>query len=217
MIHPYSLIVVAFACLFVGTFAIHIFEALQADNLSQNIHNLVDLAKNVPLEDINDAPILHHALNLYFGSQKLEERKALASAVQVLVGRGVDVNQKYGRDPDVLFKSLVLREMGLAQQIAEAGYVLHVYTCPYYLIYLSLLWCRSRSILADPLTMNHLYALPCDPIPLSKLLLHAEVIVEQQRQAALDRGLSYTAEDVVRLLAGATVAPSCCCCLWDGR
>lgn len=50
--------------------------------------------------------------------------------------------------------------------------------------------------------LNQLYSLPCDPIPLSKLLLHAESIVSRQREIAMQRGLSYGASDVVALLAG---------------
>jgi hypothetical protein len=43
--------------------------------------------------------------------------------LQILIDRGVDVNTKSGNDPDLIFKALVLREMGLAKQIADSGYV----------------------------------------------------------------------------------------------
>jgi hypothetical protein len=60
-----------------------------------------------------------------------------------------------------------------------------------------------RAILTNPMILNQLYALPCDPIPLSKLLLHAESIVDTQQQVAKQRGLPYGSDEVLALLAGA--------------
>ena len=116
----FAIFIAVIGCLKVSLSA-DIFEALQPAALKENLPFLVDMARSTPLSELSNMPIIHHAFNLYFGSNSLDERKVLVAMLKVLIDRGVDVNAKSGQDPDIIFKAIVLREMGLAKKIASAG------------------------------------------------------------------------------------------------
>jgi len=150
------------------------------------IHAMTHI-QDMSQEEINepvfgDRPILHHILNLYFQSRNVRDRKTLVEIGHMLIDSGADVNAQFNNDPHVLFKAVLLREMGLAKSVAEAG-----------------------SVLNSPLALQQLYSVPCDPIPLSKLLLHAGSIIEKMKESARKDGKEFTTGDVLSLLAGASL------------
>lgn len=57
----------------------------------------------------------------------------------------------------------------------------------------------------NSLSLTQLYSVPCDPIPLSKLLLHAHSIVKTKKKEAEDAGASFGLNDVKELLASASL------------
>lgn len=155
---------------------------LQESFLTSNFDALrsLSLAKEVPLEELNlplfdVLPLTHHVFNLYINTPNLSERRLLIEILRVLVVRGADVNAPYRHDPDLIFKAVMLREMDLAIDIANAG-----------------------AMLNSPLIFQQLYSLPCDPIPLSKLLLHGQTILS-------DRESVPQIDELIQFYAGASL------------
>jgi len=127
-----------------------------------------------------DVPALHYMLYVYFRSgNDLAARRALVSLLtQCIEKHGADVSESYNQDPSILFKALLLREMSLAKVIAE----------------------QSGAALATRAIFSHLYAVPCEVVPLSKLLLHAATIISKKGLEQLG-GL----DGLKRLIAGASL------------
>lgn len=111
-------------------------------------------------------PIMHHILNLYFLRKNIKDRDGLVYLMHKLISLGINVNKKFQNDPDIMFKALFIREMSLSKEIASAGMI-------------------SKEVA----TLTQLYTVPCDPVPLSKLLLHAQSVMEKQRRE-LNRSLN---------------------------
>jgi hypothetical protein len=147
-----------------------------SDTLSL-VHYLQDDEVDAPI--INGAPLIHHAFNMYYGSRDAGHRKYILRVIDALITRGSDVNVQYRNEPDVIYKAILLREMSLAKQIASAG-----------------------SVLNSPMILSQLYSVPCDPIPLSKLLLHAASLVETQIKISNQSGKPYGKDQIKQLLAG---------------
>jgi hypothetical protein len=135
-------------------------------------HDIPEDELDVPILD--GRPLTHHVFDLYLRSEDVSERKKLVEILKVLVLRGSDVNAHYNDQPDIIFKAIMLREMGLAKDIAEAG-----------------------AMLNSPLIFQQLYSLPCDPIPLSKMLLHGQTILAKRQSADL--------EALVKFFSGASL------------
>lgn len=99
-------------------------------------------------------PILHHMLNLYFLSKNHQHKNDLVDLMIYFIQRGVDVDAPFQNDPEILFKSLMIREIAVAVEVAR------------------------RASFKSPATFQQLFAIPCDPIPFSKMLLHATTIIQ---------------------------------------
>jgi hypothetical protein len=143
----------------------------------------LSLAREVSEEEVNipildERPLMHHVFNLYFRSQDNSERRILVEILKVLVARGADVNAPYGDDPDLMFKAVLLREMDLAKDIANAG-----------------------ALLNSPLILQQLYSLPCEPIPLSKMLLHGQSLLANRGPTA-----DLQLDGLVKFYSGASLA-----------
>ena len=155
-------------------------ETLDLPSALQLVDSLETHEVNIPI--YGDRPLLHHSLNLYFMSQSTSERATLVELMFALISKRVDINAPYSSDPDVVFKAVVIRELGLAHAMVGGGGL------------------TNKSI-----SLTQLYSVPCDPIPLSKLLLHAQTVVSKQKNQADQIGVSYTLENVKSLLAGASL------------
>lgn len=144
----------------------------------------LSLAREVPEAEVNipildQRPLLHHVFNLYHESRDSAQRKALVEILKALIARGADVNAPYGEDPDLIFKAVLLREMDLAKDIASAG-----------------------ALLNSPLILQQLYSLPCEPIPLSKMLLHGQSLLAKRHSTAADLQL----DGLVKFYSSASLA-----------
>lgn len=124
-------------------------------------------------------PTLHWLLNLYFRSQEQSARRGLVQVLQRCVeSHSADVMESFNNDPSVLVKALLLREMSLAKTIAR----------------------RAQGGLNAKAVFAHLYALPCEAVPLSKLLLHGSTIISKMGLDAVG-GI----EGFLKLVAGASL------------
>jgi hypothetical protein len=146
-------------------------------------HSLA-LAREVSLEEVNvpildERPLMHHVFNLYFRSQDGSERKIFVEILKALVARGADVNAPYADDPDLIFKAVLLREIDLAKNIASAG-----------------------ALLNTPLILQQLYSLPCEPIPLSKMLLHGQSLLAKRNSTSANIQL----DELIKFYSGASLA-----------
>ena len=157
-------------------------------NFSHTRQLLLSLSQeelNVPLfaeDGRGGRPLLHHFMNLYFIRQSAEERKELVEMMLIMIQKKIDINSPYLNDPDVLFKSIVIRELALSRALVRGG-----------------------GMTNNSLSLTQLYSVPCDPIPLSKLLLHAHSIVKTKKKEAEDAGASFGLNDVKELLASASL------------
>lgn len=155
-------------------------ETLDVATALTLIHSLDQHEVDIPI--YGERPLLHHALNLYFMSQIPKDRSTLVDVMHALIDKHIDINAPYNSDPDVVFKTIVIRELGLAYALAGGG-----------------------GLTNNSISLTQLYSVPCDPIPLSKLLLHAHSVV-QTRQAQTElHGPPFTVEQVKVLLAGASL------------
>jgi hypothetical protein len=103
---------------------------------------------------INGMNMLHHTFDLYMLSRESQQRKQLIEIASLMIGKGVDVTAVHPGHPDLLSKSIIIRNMQLAKKLAEHG-------AP----------AETNSAL-----LRLMYAVPCDIVPLAKLLLHADTI-----------------------------------------
>lgn len=124
-------------------------------------------------------PTLHWLLNLYFRSREPGARRGLVQILQKCVdSHSADVTERFNNDPSVLVKAMLLREMNLAKSIAG----------------------RAQGGLNTNAVFAHLYALPCEVVPLSKLLLHGSTIISKMGLDAVG-GI----EGFLKLVAGASL------------
>ena len=134
-------------------------ESLDVAAAARLIDTMEKYEVDIPI--YGDRPLLHHALNLYFISPDPQDRAALVALMRDLIEKHIDINAPYNSDPDVVFKAVVIRELGLAHAMAGGG-----------------------GLTNHSVSLTQLYSVPCDPVPLSKLLLSAHSVVQKHRAQA---------------------------------
>ena len=105
---------------------------------------------------INGRNLLHHTIDIYMQNTNHTEREMLVTIMMVMVEKGARVAIDKEEEPDILVKSLAIREMYMATQFAQYG--------------------LPRQVKSGLLRL--LYSVPCDAVPLAKLLLHAHSIIK---------------------------------------
>lgn len=170
---------------------------LQSNSFNYNkINSLLQLLSINDLNQLisNKIPLLHYLFNLYLNNRNYNERKEIIKLINIIILKGYDVNIQYDNDPDIIYKAIMIREMKLAENIANSG-----------------------SILNSPLIFQQLYSLPCDPIPLSKMLLHAQSLLQKRKKKdfSIDSSLSSPSpsplsyqeeqDSIIQFLSGATL------------
>ena len=103
-----------------------------------------------------DRNIIHHTLDLYRLSQNNAERAYLVEILGIIVDKGATIREKDDEEPDAVTKSVFIREMVLANKLVHAG---------------------QQPLSLSSSLLRLLYMIPCDAVPLAKLLLHAHTIV----------------------------------------
>ena len=110
---------------------------------------------------VENEPLLHYLFSLL---PRLEHhgpsRAALGRLLQRLVAHGANANALHPNpnDPSLLYKAIFTREMGLAKFLVEAG---------------------AKGQSRDPdSALAKLVNIPCDVVPFSKLLLHADTALK---------------------------------------
>jgi hypothetical protein len=156
------------------------FQSYNPTNAIEQLHKLQDKS----LLDISlsgNIPILHHLLNLYFQASSLKTnqpassvRASLVEIMLLCIDYGVDVDQSYRNDPSALSKAIILRELEVAKRISSSSVIKQQAQS------LELTATESTNPAKNSATvMMQLYAIPCEAVPLAKLLLHADTIIRQ--------------------------------------
>lgn len=130
--------------------------------LTQVDKNLKVLAKN-ELYPQTYQPVLHHWFNLLMLGGDAKTKQLIVETAKLAIEHGLDVSIQYKEDPPIYTKSLITKEIGLAQYIIAHG---------------------QRQIITDVIArsskfakfLKTLYAIPSEMIPVIKLLLHIEKI-----------------------------------------
>lgn len=137
-----------------------------------------------------DMPPLHFLLNMYFKNRDSEMRKALVLLMLKCIDAGSDVKEQFGKDPSVIFKALVMREMNLAKALAAAA-AANTTSAD-----------REDPLLVTRSLLTQLYSVPCELVPLAKLLLHANTIVSRNAKGLVGFG---GVDGIKRLISSANL------------
>jgi S-ribosylhomocysteine lyase LuxS involved in autoinducer biosynthesis len=105
--------------------------------------------------EFNGMHLLHYMLDLFMRSRNVQQRKEIIDLTVLMIEKGGDVLAVQRNQPDLVLKSIIIRQMKLAKRLAERG---------------------APPELSSAL-LQMIYSVPCDTVPLAKLLLHADTIV----------------------------------------
>ena len=153
---------------------------LQKFNENQQIVGLVN----------GTTPVLHHLLNIFAAFNHPGVRRGLLEIVFKCIDLGVDVNAPFNNDPPLMFKALTFRELHLTKVlIMKTDFEALLNAKSSWLTYF----------------LNNLFTIPGEPVPLTKLLLHADTIVRSKPDGINAFG---GIDGIKRLLAGATLGGS---------
>lgn len=112
------------------------------------------------------APLLHHMLNLYRLSSSASVKSQLIDIMLQGLERGFDAQTPYKSDPPLIYKSIMLKELNLTKSLIDSS--------PQSVVFMV---SHQQQWLAQFLA--NLYSIPSEPVPLAKLLLHADTIASQ--------------------------------------
>lgn len=132
-------------------------------------------------------PVLHQLLNLFAAFNHPGVKRGLLEIVFKCIDMGADVNAPYKDEPPLMFKALTFRELHLTK-------VLIMKTDLEALLNAKSSWLTFF--------LNNLFTIPGEPVPLTKLLLHADTIIRSKPDGFNAFG---GIEGIKRLLAGATL------------
>lgn len=152
------------------------------------------------------APVfLHHILNLYRLTPSSKMQTELVEfAIECISANFANANEMSGLEPPLFVKALMIKELKLASTVvAASGAAIEEYLSA--VAYLdpdsddAVVAATQARIDWLLRFFNILYGLPSEPVPLSKLLLHADTVIHR---SAGD--LSF--DDARKMLHGATVS-----------
>ena len=112
------------------------------------------------------SPLLHHMLNLYRLSSSASVKSQLIDIMLHGLERGFDAQTPYKSDPPLIYKSIMLKELNLTKSLIDSS--------PQSVVFMV---SHQQQWLAQFLAT--LYSIPSEPVPLAKLLLHADTIASQ--------------------------------------
>lgn len=135
------------------------FNGTVASQLARNFEDPRILA--VP---IGGKSVVHQLLNLYWTTSDREIKASLVDTLLTCINLGAPVDRGTEGEPGALLKSLLIREMSVALAIASA----------------------SSDVIknVDGSVLKELYSIPCNPTPITKLLLHAQSISAHARSSS---------------------------------
>lgn len=139
------------------------------------------------VKDIDTIPLLHYCMVLYYKSTSVKTRSSIVTLMLKLLSYdSVSVNTPYKADPSVLVKALILREMKVATSIANRGGLADI----------------DGSL---PSIWQLIYQIPCEPVPIAKLLLsvytHVQsMIANDSRNGHASAGTTYAVDNEMKKL-----------------
>jgi hypothetical protein len=156
----------------IGANSINLLNTSFSIEILHDISSDINILKSylyLPIKSgIYELPILHHLLNHYFKSQNPVIRRGLIDLMIEIINiensnkhlfdssRSLS-DDNFNNDPSILFKTLLLREMRLSYLVINSSSLLGV-------------------DIVDSKIWNQLYSIPCEPVPIAKLLLYADKI-----------------------------------------
>lgn len=156
----------------IGANSINLLNTSLSIEILHDISSDINILKSylyLPIKSgIYDVPILHHLLNLYFKSQNPVIRRGLIDLmIEIINIENINKHlfdsikslsdDSFNNDPSILFKTLLLREMKLSFSAINSSSLLGI-------------------DIVDSKIWNQLYSIPCEPVPIAKLLLYADKI-----------------------------------------
>lgn len=170
-----------------------------------NIMALMDKSHlNIPF--LNEIPLLHQMLNLYFQSarappqQYKEIRSSLAELMLLVMKYNIDVDMGYKKDPSAFFKAMMMREIDLATAIASNSKLITKVVDASFEDVSGVIETLLNDVSTD---FKQLYAVPCEAVPLTKLVLHADTLVRDKMATEEEVPLSW----IENLLLSANPGP----------
>lgn len=132
----------------------------EATQLVRSLPNGSGHLLDLPIDKAG-VPLFHYAYNLIV---RVQQPRPVLDLVEALISAGADVNVQHPHgEPSVLFKSIVSRQLKVTRELLDAGAVI-----------------GSK----DDQLLLRLLTVPCDTVPFSKLLLHADTALRAPELAA---------------------------------
>lgn len=166
-----------------------ILHAMPSNEKPFSSNTVIQKDQQVPLQ-----PLLHLLFNFHMLSKQPAEKAVILEVIELGIAKGLDVSAPFRDEPPLYFKALVAREFRLLRSILFAG---------------------KRAFANQVIARNHwlvlfmdiLYAVPCEVVPLSKLLLYVEKLVHTQQHLPADSDPSTfnRTEMAVKLLGSASL------------
>lgn len=167
---------------------------------------------------INDRPYLHHLYDLFMLSPSASDKKMIMDLAYKSIEKGSDVNMKVQThyEPDLVYKSVYIRNLTMAHAVID-----------------KLRRAQQRHLIASTGsddaeendaededgeeqlaalttvdTLQLLYTLSCDPVPLAKMILHSNNIVQQKirLEMSAEKSTTTTSTDMNTVAGGNQVS-----------
>ena len=163
---------------------------LALSNLNKlNFEDAFRILENSPSSNflVGDAPFLHHLFNLYMLAKNTKDKKQVIELLHLGITKGIDVKMTHNThyEPDLLYKSIFIRNMTISQAIVKQ------------------LSENPGGALTNSDTQHLLSVLSCDAVPLAKMLLHGSNIIAQSSHY-LDTEASI--REMIKLLSDAILS-----------
>lgn len=142
--------------------------SLLRDSQNADLDGALQKIENIPKNTydfdftINEIPYMHHVFNIYMFSKGKDKAKAMDLIYNSIDKIGIGIfNPVWFQEPDLIFKSVFIRNLTLALSVS-----------------------KQQTLLSNSITIPNsdllklIYQIPCEPIPLAKLLLHSANIVK---------------------------------------
>ena len=139
---------------------------------------------------IGDVPLLHHLFNLFMLAKSPIEKKLSIELLYLGISKGLDVKMSHNThyEPDLLYKSIFIRNMTISQAILK-----QLVDNPY-------------KAITNVDSQHLLSLLSCDTVPLAKMLLHGSNVILQSKLLESEKNIEADVNDLIKLLSEAVLS-----------
>lgn len=125
---------------------------------------------------IHGKPILHQILNIYWMTRDNKVKQSIVDLLLMCIRKGADPDEIAVGEPDALTKSILIRELRVSAALTMNS---------------------ESAVYADGKKYWELFSLPCNPTPLTKLLLHANTIAYRRYVKSHGNQQTFVKQDMV--------------------